>query len=90
MSFPGSAVGSAYANSLAKHVKEGRLTTAQIDNATRRILEVKFRLCLFDNPFVDESAVVSHHNNPEHRQFRACGRAARGGVVAQRWVNLCR
>ena len=82
MSFPGSAVGSAYANSLAKHVREGRLTTAQIDNATRRILEVKFRLGLFDNPFVDESAVTSHHNNPEHRQFAR--------VAAQRSAVLLR
>lgn len=82
MSFPGSAVGSTYANSLAQHVNEGRLTTAQIDNATRRILEVKFRLGLFDNPFVDESAVTSHHNNPEHRQFAR--------VAAQRSAVLLR
>ena len=82
MSFPGSAVGSTYANSLAQHVKEGRLTTAQIDDATRRILEVKFRLGLFDNPFVDESAAAAHHNNPEHRQFAR--------VAAQRSAVLLR
>jgi beta-glucosidase len=82
MSFPGSAVGSTYANSLAQHVNEGRLTTAQIDDATRRILEVKFRLGLFDNPFVDESAAATHHNNPEHRQFAR--------VAAQRSAVLLR
>lgn len=82
MSFPGSAVGSTYANSLAQHVNEGRLTTAQIDDATRRILEVKFRLGLFDNPFVDESAAAAHHNNPEHRQFAR--------VAAQRSAVLLR
>jgi beta-glucosidase len=82
MSFPGSAVGSTYANSLAQHVNEGRLTTAQIDDATRRILEVKFRLGLFDNPLVDESAAAAHHNNPEHRQFAR--------VAAQRSAVLLR
>lgn len=79
---PISAVGSAYATSLAKHVNEKRLKIAQIDDAVRRILEVKFRLGLFDNPYVDESAVASHHNNPEHRQFAR--------VAAQRSAVLLR
>lgn len=82
MSLPGSKVGTAYASSLATLVKEGRVTTAQIDSAVRRILEAKFKLGLFDNPYVDESAVASHHNNPEHRQLAR--------LVAQRSAVLLR
>ena len=78
-----SEVGKAYADNLAKHVKERRLTIAQIDNAVRRILEVKFKLGLFDNPYVDESATASHHN-PEHRQLARIAAASLGGVVTQR------
>ena len=82
MSLPRSAVGTAYSDSLAKLVKEGRVTAAQIDNSVRRILEAKFKLGLFDNPYVDESAVTSHHNNPEHRQLAR--------VAAQRSAVLLR
>ena len=82
MSLPRSPVGSAYATSLAALVKEGRVTTGQIDSAVRRMLEAKFRLGLFENPYVDESAVTSHHNNPEHRQVAR--------IAAQRSVVLLR
>lgn len=34
-------------------VKEGKLTEAQVDRACRAILEAKFKLGLFENPFVD-------------------------------------
>ena len=84
---PVSTVGSAYADNLAKLVKEGRVTTAQIDSAVRRILEAKFRLGLFDNPYVDESAVTSHHNNPEHRQFARVA-AQRSAVLLRNEGNL--
>jgi beta-glucosidase len=62
-------LGRAYSESLAKLLKDERITIIEIDNAVRRILEAKFRLGLFENPYVDESAVASHHNNPEHRQL---------------------
>lgn len=87
MSLPSSPVGTAYANSLANLVKEGRITTAQIDNAARRILEAKFRVGLFDNPYVDESAVATHHNNPEHRQLARVA-AQRSAVLLRNEGNL--
>jgi len=87
MSLPGTAVGGAYADNLAKLVKEGRVTTAQIDNAVRRILEVKLKLGLFDNPYVDESATASHHNNPEHRQIARVA-AQRSAVLLRNEGNL--
>ena len=78
---PGS-VSSAYIESLAKLIKDGRITTAQLDTAVRRILEAKFRIGLFENPYVDESSVASVHNNPEHRQLAR--------LVAQRSAVLLR
>jgi len=81
MSLPGP-ISSAYSESLSKLIQEGRVTKAQLDEAVRRILEAKFKLGLFDNPYVDESKVASIHNNPEHR------RLAR--VAAQRSMVLLR
>jgi beta-glucosidase len=82
MSFPGNPITNAYSTSLTKLVQEGRVTKVQIDEAVRRILEAKFKLGLFENPYVDESRVASIHNNPEHR------RLAR--VAAQRSTVLLR
>ncbi len=39
----------------AQLLKDGRLTQAQIDEAVRRILRVKFRLGLFEHPYADEA-----------------------------------
>jgi beta-glucosidase len=82
MSIPGDPIASAYTTSLAKLVQEGRVTKVQLDDAVRRILEAKFKLGLFENPYVDESRVATIHNNPEHR------RLAR--VAAQRSMVLLR
>ena len=87
MSLPRSQVGTAYAESLPKLLKEGRVTTAQIDSAARRILEAKFKLGLFDDPYVDEAAVTSHHNNPEHRQLARVA-AQRSAVLLRNDGNL--
>lgn len=39
---------------LLELVAQGRVSEARIDESARRLLAVKFRLGLFDNPFVDE------------------------------------
>ena len=39
----------------AELLKQGKLTQSTIDEAVRRILRIKFRLGLFDNPYTDES-----------------------------------
>ena len=39
----------------AELLKQGKLTQGTIDEAVRRILRIKFRLGLFDNPYTDES-----------------------------------
>ena len=81
MSLPGP-TGAAYAMTLTKLVQEGKVDKAHLDEAVRRILEAKFKLGLFENPYVDESRVATIHNNPEHR------RLAR--VAAQRSMVLLR
>lgn len=47
-------------------VEEGKLSEATIDNAVRNILRLKFRLGLFDNPYVDESLARQVAYAPEH------------------------
>jgi beta-glucosidase len=81
MSLPGP-IANAYATSLTKLVQEGRVPMGQIDEAVRRILDAKFKLGLFENPYVDESRAATIHNNPEHRQMAR--------VAAQRSMVLLR
>ena len=40
-------------------VAQGRVTEARVDESARRILAVKFRLGLFDDPYVDEDAAAA-------------------------------
>lgn len=44
-------VGESILNYSAKSLKEGKVTLAQIDAACRRILEAKYKLGLFDDPY---------------------------------------
>jgi beta-glucosidase len=87
MSLPWSTVGQAYVDSIPKLVKDGRITTAQIDSAVQRILEMKLRLGLFENPYVDESSVASVHNNPEHRRLARVA-AHRSAVLLRNEGNV--
>lgn len=49
--------GGCYAEALAEEVKAGRVPMSALDTAVRRVLKAKFRLGLFDNPYVDENAM---------------------------------
>lgn len=44
-------VSDAFSGTLKKSVEEGKVSAAAIDAACRRILEVKYKLGLFDNPY---------------------------------------
>ena len=44
-------VGEGFLKTLKKSLEEGKITQADIDNATRRILEAKYDLGLFDDPY---------------------------------------
>ncbi len=48
-------------------VREGRIPESRIDESVRRILEVKFRLGLFENPYADEQRTMEVRLSPEHR-----------------------
>lgn len=59
-------------------VAQGRVTEARVDESARRILDVKFRLGLFDNPYVDEDAAAVTVGRDS---FRQAGHAAQARSV---------
>jgi beta-glucosidase len=52
---------------LAKAVREGRVSEAKVNLAVRRMLELKFRAGLFENPYADGEAAAAITNNGEAR-----------------------
>lgn len=59
-------------------VRTGRVTESRIDESARRLLAVKFRLGLFDNPYVDEAAAAALVGR---KDFREAGYAAQARSV---------
>jgi beta-glucosidase len=57
----------AYSAGLADAVKTGKVTLQQIEEADRRILAMKFRLGLFDHPYIDEARAKQVLADPAHR-----------------------
>ena len=55
-----------YINNLAEAVREGLVSEKRIDEAVRNILRVKFRLGLFDNPYVDEKYAAEIQYDAAH------------------------
>src|SRR3569833_1447114 len=51
-------VGEGFLNTLKKSLKEGKVTQADIDLACRRVLEAKYKLGLFTNPYKSINADV--------------------------------
>lgn len=60
-------------------IAENKLTEERIDESVRRILEVKFKLGLFENPFVDEKAASKKLFAKEHQDLAL--QAARKSIV---------
>jgi len=60
---------SSYIENLSKSIKEGKTNIRVIDEAVQRVLRMKFRLGLFDKPFVDESLTASYQLTPQNRQI---------------------
>jgi len=56
-------------SSLARQVREGKVSEALVDRAVRRVLRVKFLTGLFDNPFVDPDYAEKITNSPEYQQL---------------------
>lgn len=70
---------SGYMGDMIQSVKEGKVSTVLIDRSVRRILKMKMRLGLFENPFVDPKRAVKIVHNPDHQALAL--NAARESVV---------
>jgi beta-glucosidase len=70
--------GSVY-RTLVDQVKQGIVPTSQLDRAVSRILAAKFRLGLFDDPYVDPEYAERTTNGPERRKLAL--EAARKTIV---------
>ena len=60
-------------------VREGRIPESRIDESVRRILGLKFRLGLFEQPYADEKTTMDVRLCEEHRQTAL--EAARKSIV---------
>src|SRR6267378_6125655 len=75
----------AYMGPLIKNVEEGRVPIALVDRAVRRVLELKFRLGLFEHPYADAALAERVVHSKDHQQLAL--RAAREGIVLLRNEN---
>jgi beta-glucosidase len=69
----------AYMGPLVESVEEGRVPMALVDRAVRRVLALKFRLGLFENPYVDADRAVSVVHSQANQDLAL--RAGREGIV---------
>jgi beta-glucosidase len=77
----------AYMGPLIENIQEGRVPVALVDRAVRRVLELKFRLGLFENPYVDvDHAVRTVHSQPNQELALRAGRE--GIVLLKNDANL--
>jgi beta-glucosidase len=58
--------GTVYAT-LTDQVKQGIIPESELDGAVSRVLATKFRLGLFENPYVDADYAAQTVNSPEHK-----------------------
>src|SRR5262252_2456328 len=70
--------GSVY-RTLLWQVKQGTVSEATVNRAVARVLATKFRLGLFDNPFVDPDYAEKNTNSAEHRALAL--KAAQKSVI---------
>ncbi|WP_430816504.1 glycoside hydrolase family 3 N-terminal domain-containing protein [Carboxylicivirga sp. RSCT41] len=56
-----------FLEAIVQLVKDGRLSEKRIDESVERLLEAKFRLGLFENPFVNEQETPDILFNKEHQ-----------------------
>ena len=76
----------AYAH-LPAAVQSGAVDETVLDARVRRVLEVKLRLGLFDQPYVDEEAARSVLADPDHREAARVA-AERSAVLLRNEVGL--
>ena len=71
-----------FAEYIVELVKEGKLPEARVNEACSKILETKFRLGLFENPFVNLSKVETSIYTESHTETAL--EQARKGIVLQK------
>ncbi len=69
----------AYMGPLVQNVEEGRVPVSLVDLSVRRVLREKFRLGLFEHPYVDPQQAVKIVHSQEHQDLAL--NAAREGIV---------
>jgi beta-glucosidase len=82
-------VGEGLLTTIQKSLKDGKTTVAQIDAACRRILEAKYKLGLFDDPYryCDENRAKTEVYNAAHRKI-ARETAAQSFVLLKNQNNI--
>jgi len=63
-------VSGTYVKYMKELLKEGRVSTKEVDDAVLNILRIKYRLGLFDNPYADENAVSTIYSSEHLRKAR--------------------
>lgn len=76
-------VGEGFLTTLKQSLKEGKVTQAEIDNACRLVLEAKYKLGLFDNPYK-----YCDENRAKTEVFSAANRAEARRLAADCFVLL--
>lgn len=69
----------AYMGPLVENVLEGRVPETLVDRAVRRVLDLKFRLGLFEHPYVDGKRAEQVVHSKKHQQLAL--QAARESIV---------
>jgi beta-glucosidase len=69
----------AYMMPLIENVKEGKVSMNTVDQAVRRVLRLKFRMGLFENPYVNADEAEKNIRTPEHQELAL--QVAREGIV---------
>jgi beta-glucosidase len=72
----------AYMGPMIQSVEEGRIPMSLVDRAVRRVLELKFRLGLFEHPYADLDHAKQVMHSAEHQKLAL--NAAREGIVLLR------
>jgi beta-glucosidase len=69
----------AYMGPLIENVQEGLVSEGLVDRAVRRVLELKFRLGLFDHPYADSTHAGRVVHSPQNQELAL--QAARESIV---------
>lgn len=68
-----------YQENLAELIRSGKISQGNLDEAVRRVLRVKFKLGLFENPYTEEHLLEKLVMCPEH--VAAARKAAQESIV---------